>query len=197
MTIATKIEPTKRNVLKVLASLFDPLGFRSPITARVKLIFQLLCKDKFGRDELLPEKINIIWSTVLSDLKSLNVVRLQRFVLLQIHENINSIELHSFSDSSNCAYCAVLYKRTVTTVGVRVNFLAAKTKVAPLKTLSVPLLVCVLLKKLYREVMSAISKRTKINNNICWTDSEVALCWIKGKEKMWKHWVENRVVGTR
>ena len=69
-----------------------------------------------------------------------------------------------------------------------------------LKTLSIPrleLLECVLLKNLYREVVSAIRKSTKINNNICWTDSEVALYWIKGKEKMWKPWVENHVVGIR
>jgi len=31
----------------------------------------------------------------------------------------------------------------------------------------------------------------------CWTDSTVVLCWIKGNEKSWKPWVENRVVNIR
>ena len=31
----------------------------------------------------------------------------------------------------------------------------------------------------------------------CWSDSQVALCWIKGKEKSWKAWVENRVLSIR
>ena len=28
---------------------------------------------------------------------------------------------------------------------------------------------------------------------VCWTDSLVALWWIKGVDKNWKVWVENRV----
>ena len=31
----------------------------------------------------------------------------------------------------------------------------------------------------------------------CWTDSEVALCWVNGKEKSWEPWIENRVVAIR
>ena len=31
----------------------------------------------------------------------------------------------------------------------------------------------------------------------CWSDSQVALCWLKGKNKCWKPWVENRVVKVR
>ena len=39
---------TKRNILSVSASIYDPLGLISPITARVKTIFQILCKDKYN-----------------------------------------------------------------------------------------------------------------------------------------------------
>ena len=37
--LAKSLTPTKRNVLKVCASFFDPLGFIFPITARIKTIF--------------------------------------------------------------------------------------------------------------------------------------------------------------
>ena len=46
LVLARFLTPSKRNILRVAASFFDPLGFISPITARVKTIFQMLCKDK-------------------------------------------------------------------------------------------------------------------------------------------------------
>ena len=36
-----------------------------------------------------------------------------------------------------------------------------------------------------------------VSKTFCWSDSKIALCWIKGKEKCWKPWVENRVVKIR
>ena len=55
-----------------------------------------------------------------------------------------------FCYSSNVTYAAV-YVRVVTSVGVVVNFLNAKSKVAPLKAVTLSrleLLVCLLLSKL-------------------------------------------------
>ena len=59
------------------------------------------------------------------------------------------------------------------------------------------LLPSVLLSKLLNEVLSIVTKRICVNNICCWSDSEVALCWIKDKEKSWRPWVENRVVNIR
>ena len=42
-----------------------------------------------------------------------------------------------------------------------------------------------------------IESRAVINNVSCWTDSKVALHWIKGKEKTWKPWSVNRVAVIR
>ena len=87
-----------------------------------------------------------------------------------------------------------------TTFGIRVSLLVSKTKVTPLKKLSMPrleLLSCVRLSKLLNEVLHIVTKRICVNNICCWSDSEVALCWIKGKEKSWRPWVENRVVNIR
>ena len=54
-----------------------------------------------------------------------------------------------------------------------------------------------LLSKLVSQIVTSIGSRVGINAIICWSDSEVALAWIRGKEKSWKPWVENRVVETR
>jgi hypothetical protein len=36
-------------MLSISASIFDPLGFIAPVTAKIKTIFQLLCKDKLDK----------------------------------------------------------------------------------------------------------------------------------------------------
>ena len=93
-----------------------------------------------------------------------------------------------FCDSSNQIYIAAIYLRIETTFGIRVSLLVSTTKVTPLKKLSMPrleLLSCVILSKLLNEVLSIVRKRISVNNICCWSGSEVALCWIKGKEKSW------------
>ena len=198
--LTRSLETTKRNVLKISASFYDPLGLISPVTARVKTIFQLLCKDKLDWDEKVPLEIEVIWESFLSNLENWNCLKVKRFAFYEIEENILSVDLHRFCDRSNQIYCAVVYLRIETMFGIRVSLLVSKTKVTPLKKLSMPrleLLSCVLLSKLLNEVLSIVTKRICVNNICCWSDSEVALCWIKGKEKSWRPWVENRVVNIR
>ena len=188
---------TKRNILSVSASFYDPVGFISPVTARVKVLFQLLCKNKFDWDDEVSEELKVYWIDFLTLLKNLDSVRLERFVF---HSNAGRVELHGFSDSSSEVYCAVVFLRIVTANGVFVNFPCTKTKVAPLKSLSIPkleLLGCLLLTDLLKECQSAFRGRVEVNDVYCWSDSEIALCWITGKEKCWKPWVENRVVKIR
>ena len=77
-----------------------------------------------------------------------------------------------------------------TTLGIRVSFLCAKTKVALLKKLSIPrleLLACVLLSKVSKDVLVALKGRVSVDSVYCWSDSEVALCWVKGKENVGSH----------
>ena len=69
------ITQTKRNLLSVSASIFDPLGFVSPITAKIKTIFQMLCKDKLNWDDVIPQNVALIWNKFIKELKSLKEVR--------------------------------------------------------------------------------------------------------------------------
>ncbi|CAB3986889.1 Hypothetical predicted protein [Paramuricea clavata] len=65
------VKHTKRNMLSISASIFDPLGFIAPVTAKIKTIFQLLCKDKLDWDEIIPEKIADVWTKFVEELKQL------------------------------------------------------------------------------------------------------------------------------
>lgn len=90
------------------------------------------------------------------------------------------IALHGFSDASTKAYAAAVYLRLVNFDGsVTVSLLAAKTRVAPLKTLSVPRLelsAAYLLANLVKFVESALQLQ-KIEC-YCWTDSTITLAWL-------------------
>ena len=146
------------------------------------------------------EKIAVVWNKFVEELKHLAEVRHSRFVSTANFSSGSRIELHGFCDSSKEVYCAVVYLRLVYQGAVHVCFLASKTKVAPLKTVTISrleLLGCLLLSKLIREVLLGVEKRIKLHDIFCWTDSEVALCWINGKEKSWEPWIENRVVAIR
>ena len=68
-----------------------------------------------------------------------------------------------------------------------------KTKVLPMKEVTIPRLEfmsCVLLTKLLQSVLKGLSLNTA--SIYCWSDSMIALHWIKINKK-WNIWVQNRV----
>ena len=190
---------TKRKILSLSVSMYDPLGIISPVTAQLKTLFQLLCIDKASWDEVVSDVIEAKWKVSIERIAELGVVRIPRYALIDRKE-IVSVELHGFSDSSLSLYCGVVYVRVITRSHAKVFFWTSKTRVAPLKKISIPrleLLACLLLSKLIFNVDEALCGRLKIDRVICWSDSTVSFCWIRGKEKTWKAWVENRVIRIR
>lgn len=106
-----------------------------------------------------------------------------------------SVELHGFADASTVAYAAVVYLKVVSSSGeVRITLLAAKSKVAPLKPLTIPRLelsAAVLLARLIdfvRPMLAPAKPRC-----FCWTDSAVVLAWLQQHPSRWKTFVANRV----
>lgn len=78
-----------------------------------------------------------------------------------------------------------------------VRFVAAKTRVAPLKEQTIPrlkLLSALLLARLITNIAESLEDELPLSPPICSTDSTVALCWINGT---WKPFVQNRVCEIR
>ena len=46
-------------------------------------------------------------------------------------------------------------------------------------------------------VRKAVEVEVEIGSVMLWSDSEIALYWIRGLRKEWKQWVENRVAKIR
>ena len=61
---------TRREVLFVLSSLYDPLGFVAPISLGPKLLLQSLCKAGLTLDQILTTEQTKMWKAWLSNLKS-------------------------------------------------------------------------------------------------------------------------------
>ena len=104
------------------------------------------------------------------------------------------VELHGFSDTSQQAMATVLYIKSPSLIsGSTSLFLISKTKVAPLKRLSIPMLVLgatVLLTKLAKHVLHN-SKLPISHIDLC-TYAKIALTWISSHPSQWKDFVGNR-----
>ncbi|XP_070529847.1 uncharacterized protein [Cardiocondyla obscurior] len=112
------------------------------------------------------------------------------------------IEIHGFSDASKRAIAAVVYLRVIWTSPdeyddfhfSKISLLQSKTKVAPLKTVSLPRLelnAAALLVRLVNKIKLAAS--FKINRVYLWSDSTVTLAWIRGHSSRWSTYVANKV----
>ena len=157
--MAQKLKMTKRNLLRVSSSFYDPLGLISPVSIQAKLILQLLYKEKLDWDCEISEQLAVVWKSFIECLKDTPVIRIPRFINM-CDENA-LLQLHGFCDSSSLAYCAAVYVRRETSVETRVDLVAAKTKVAPLKELTIPrleLLSCLLLVEFLNSVTFAIAQ---------------------------------------
>lgn len=52
---------TKRELLRNLATIYDPLGLVSPLTLKGKFIFRDVCISKVAWDAQLPEQVAKVW----------------------------------------------------------------------------------------------------------------------------------------
>lgn len=148
---------TKRSILSQLASLFDPLGLLGPVIVTGKILMQDLWKLKIDWDESLPLQYHTNWLNYYSELSLLKEFKLKRMVNIK---NYKTMQLHGFSDASEKAYGACIYVRSVNINNeVQTHLLCAKSRVAPVKTQTLPrleLCAATLLIKLYKLIVVSL-----------------------------------------
>ena len=111
-----------------------------------------------------------------------------------------SIELLGFYDSSEEAYAACVYAKITVNGKTDVNLVISKTRVASLKKPTIPrleLLSALVLARLISSVQTMLTPLCKTTVVRCFTDSITAMYWIKGEDKEWKTFVQNRVQEIR
>jgi len=188
----SKLNPTKRTVLSDIARVFDPLGLLSPITFWTKYLMQRLWTSGVSWDEPIPADIETSWSRYQSELHLIEHILIPRRLT---YDNMMSLQLHAFSDSSEKGYAAAIYLRVETATVIHCRLITGKSKVAPLKKTTIPRLeLCgaVLAAKLLNLVKVTYHERLKIDTTYAWTDSTTALAWIQSSPHRWATFVANR-----
>lgn len=185
---------TKRTLLSELARIYDPLGFLAPLTFFSKLLIQHLWTLGLGWDDAPPPEISLKWANFKRELSVLSDLRIPRII-----NNFNATfcELCGFCDASERGTCAVVYLRVrYESSEIKTFFVCAKSKIAPLRRLSIPKLElesAVLLAKLINFVKNCYAEKIAFTNIFAFTDSTVALSWIRSSPHCWKTYVSNRV----
>jgi Pao retrotransposon peptidase/Family of unknown function (DUF5641)/Protein of unknown function (DUF1759)/Putative peptidase (DUF1758)/Integrase zinc binding domain len=185
---------TKRQVLSCISQMFDPLGLISPVTVIAKMLMQEIWLKKIQWDERLPDDLLKKWSSFSNNLSLLSECKIPRYNFVP-SQNIKEIQIHAFSDASLKAYGAAVYIRAIyTDNSVTCTLLCSKSRITPLKQISIPRLelsAALLSSKLVNKICTILSQN--INKVIMWTDSQIVLCWIRLESHRLTTFVANRV----
>ncbi|KAL0841422.1 hypothetical protein ABMA28_015106 [Loxostege sticticalis] len=182
---------TKRTLLSIAQSTFDPLGFLSPTTIVPKLLIQKCWLLNLDWDVPLPtdiEKRAVEW---MSEKDFSGFIKIPRCISTNsLEESENS--LHIFCDGSQSAYACCIFLRSAVENNVSVQLVIAKARVAPSKNVTIPrleLLGALLASRLICEVRDSLGLSC---TEIFWTDSRIVLAWLK-KQNIDSVFVRNRV----
>ncbi|XP_065188299.1 uncharacterized protein LOC135819075 [Sycon ciliatum] len=186
---------TKRQFLRNMATLFDPLGFVTPFIMSARVLFQDVWIAGTDWDEHLAEDVQLRAQQWYSGLAALEAVEVPQCLVLQKAEAVTSTELHVFGDASQVAYGAVAYLRVTYQCGeVSSRLVWSKGKVAPLGSVSIPRLELsagAMACRLGMSIAKVLSiPREKV---VLWTDSMNVLCWVRNRSRLFKPYVANRV----
>ncbi|KAL0867450.1 hypothetical protein ABMA27_008237 [Loxostege sticticalis] len=197
LTFSINIEPsvkiTKRHVLSVISQIFDPLGLVGPCVVEAKIIMQRLWLDKYDWDDTVSLEIKNLWSIFEHTLPQLNKLNIPRWISF---EESTIHEVHIFTDASEKAYGACLYIRSYNShLGTtRVQLMASKNRIAPIKPTTIPRLeLCgaLLGSRLCTKVVDSLTLH--IDKCRFWCDSTIVLGWLSTPSTQLKPFVRNRV----
>ncbi|GFV13348.1 integrase catalytic domain-containing protein [Trichonephila clavipes] len=147
---------TKRRILSESSKIFDLLGLLSVF---MKIFYQKLWLTKTDWDSPIPQQLTEDWLKFQKAFNAINYLTVPRWIILTAD---NTVELHGFADASSLAYAAAIYCRHKHNGKIKVQLLVSKTKVAPVKQVSIPRL------------------------ELC------VLSWLSGHPRKWKTFVANR-----
>ncbi|XP_055585016.1 uncharacterized protein LOC129737877 [Uranotaenia lowii] len=187
--------PTKREVLRVVMSLYDPLGLLSHFIVHGKILIQDIWRTQSTWDEPISETLKARWSQWIDLFQFLGDIRIPRpyFPGHSSHE-LSPLQLHVFVDASESAYACVSYLRTEINGEIKCALVSAKSKVAPLKTLSIPRLelqAAIIGSRLSKNAVEAHS--LAITRRYFWTDSRTVLAWINSDLRKYNQFVSCRI----
>ncbi|XP_048048490.1 uncharacterized protein LOC125269604 isoform X1 [Megalobrama amblycephala] len=186
---------TRRGILSTVASVYDPLGFVAPVLLNGKRILQEVCKRGTGWDDSLSTELQLRWEQWKQNLSELQEISIPRTYAPNNFGKIVKAELHHFSDASTHGYGQCSYLRFRNEDGnVHCALVMAKSRVSPLKVITIPRLeltaavVSVEISNVLRRELEYVDLE-----ELFWTDSKVAMGYIRNEARRFHTFVANRV----
>ena len=182
---------TRRGILSRINSIFDPMGFLSPLTICGKILLRQMCPSGAHWDDPLSEDFHDAWMRWNQCVEDLNDLRLSRMFVSTSLSGIEHPCILVFSDASETAIAASAYLMTEKN---ELGFIMGKTKLAPLAGHSIPRLeLCGAV--LATEIGQFVSDHLDIPLSTIqyFSDSKVVLGYIRNRTRRFYTYVSNRV----
>jgi hypothetical protein len=178
---------TKREMLRCLASVFDPLGILNPFVMRLKVLFQHTWTLSLKWDDLVPTEVKETWKKWIEEARSL-VISIPRWIGL----NTKDWTLVCFTDASSSSLGITLY---CVLEGESSHLLASKSRLCPLKptTLTIPRAELVALLLGIRMIHRFVSEMKPPAQIYLYTDSETCIRWINSPPPRSETFLFNRI----
>ncbi|XP_062557016.1 uncharacterized protein LOC134221858 [Armigeres subalbatus] len=146
-------------------------------------------------DEPVAEQPRELWIRWIERYRQINEVNVPRCFFKDFcPQQVSDIQVHVFTDASVSACACVAYLRTTVDGESQCSLIAAKTKVAPLRTLSIPRLelqAAMMGSRLLQNICSALT--INIQRRFLWSDSATVLAWLRSDSRQYHQFVSFRV----
>lgn len=131
--IIAKDHPTKKEVLKLTMSIYDPQGLFTFFTSKLKILYHLICKEPVEWNDEIPDHLLSKWRKILQWLGN-NELSIPRAYSKKIDEG-DLKQLFMFTDAGVDAQCNVAFLRVLSNKNVQkdVSIITAKNYIVPLK----------------------------------------------------------------
>ncbi|XP_053367622.1 uncharacterized protein LOC128541295 [Clarias gariepinus] len=190
---------TRRGILSVVNSLYDPLGFLAPVTVQGKALVRELTNDQCDWDTPIPAERKDQWRAWLDSLLELKQIQIKRPYFPISLCSTRYRELCIFADASTMAISAVAYLRAIDTEGYsHVGFLLGKSKLAPRAPLTVPRLeLCSAVLAVEMADLLTTELDIELQRVKFYIDSRIVLGYIHNTSRRFHVYVANRVARIR
>ena len=191
--------PTKRGILSVISSVYDPLGLAAPCVLPARILLQDLCQRNTDWDTEIEDKDLQAWKRWLADLPRLEQLSVQRCFKPVNFGKVISSQIHTFCDASERGYGAVSYMRSVNEEGrIHNSIIMGKSRVAPMKKITIPRMELTAATVAVR-LTTLITKELDmpVSDIYYWTDSMSVIRYIKNESAIFHTFVANRIAVIR
>ncbi|XP_076862530.1 uncharacterized protein LOC143514793 [Brachyhypopomus gauderio] len=199
-SVSEEVRPyTRRGVLSMINSLYDPLGFAAPITIQGKAILRELTVGSIDWDAPLPKEREEVWLAWRASLTELSHLSIPRLYTKMSPSAADRKELCVFCDASTKAIAAVAYlKVTDSERNNQVGFVMGKAKLAPRPEHTIPRLeLCAAVLAIELADLVSTELNFQLDAVSYYTDSKVVLGYIHNETRRFYVYVSNRVLRIR